>query len=107
MHKGTKHTPFEVVLGRLTGLPSCEPLQEDDLLPTYQGYIKNLVTCLTGIKTIVYNNLVNAKQRPKNYYHTKLKSKNYNVGDYVFLLKELKPGKFGDLIRVLKISYKS
>ena len=42
VHEGTRNTPFEVVFGRLAGLPSCEPLREDDLQPTYQGYIKEL-----------------------------------------------------------------
>ena len=40
IHEGTKHTPFEVVFGRLARSPSCEPLREDDLFTTYQGYIK-------------------------------------------------------------------
>ena len=96
MHEGTKHTPFEVVFGRLARSPSCEPLREDDLQPTYQEYIKDLVTRLIGIRTSVYNNLVNAKQRSKNYYDRKLNDKNFKVGDYVFLLKGPKPGKFGD-----------
>ena len=26
IHEGTKHTPFEVVFGRLARSPSCEPL---------------------------------------------------------------------------------
>ena len=60
VHKGTKHTPFEVVFGRLARSPSCEPLREDDLLPTYQGYIKNLVARLIGLRTTVYDNLVNS-----------------------------------------------
>ena len=96
IHEGTKHTPFEVVFGRLARSPSCEPLREDDLLPTYQGYIKDLVTRLTGIRTIVYNNLVEAKIRSKGHYDKKINSANFKVGDYVFLLKGPKPGKFGD-----------
>ena len=96
IHEGTKHTPFEVVFGRLARSPSCEPLREDDLLPTYQGYIKDLVTRLTGIRTIVYNNLVEAKTRSKGYYDKNINSTNFKVGDYVFLLKGPKPGKFGD-----------
>ena len=34
---------------------------------------------------MVYNNLVNAKQRSKYYYDKKLNSENFKVGDYVFL----------------------
>ena len=96
VHEGTKHTPFEVVFGRLARSPSSEPLREDDLQPTYQGYIKDLVTRLIGIRTTVYDNLIHAKHRSKNYYDKKINSTNFRVGDYVFLLRGPKPGKFGD-----------
>ena len=96
VHEGTKHTPFEVVFGRLARSPSCEPLREDDLLPTYQGYVKDLVARLIGIRTTVYNNLVDSKNRSKVYYDKRINNVNFKVGDYVFLLKGSKPGKFGD-----------
>ena len=85
-----------MVFGRLARLTSCEPFGEDDLLPTYQGYIKDLVTRLKDIKTMVYNNLVNAKQRSKNYYYKKLNRQNFKVSAYIFLLNGPKPSKFGD-----------
>ena len=84
VREGTKHTPFEVVFGRLTRSPSNEPLREDDLQPTYQNYIKDLVIRLIGIRTTVYNNLVDAKRRSKNYYDKTLNGINFRVGDYVF-----------------------
>ena len=59
IHEGTKHRPFEVVFGRLSRSPSCEPLREDNLLPTYQGYIKDLVTRLTG--TDLSHNLIHLR----------------------------------------------
>ena len=96
VHEGTKRTPFEVVFGRLARLPSNEPLREDDLHPTYQNYIKDLVTRLIGIRTTVYKNLVDAKKRSKGYYDKNLNCINFRVGDYVFLLKGPKPGKLGD-----------
>ena len=37
-----------------------------------------------------------AKHRSKNYYDKKINSTNFRVGDYVFLLRGPKPGKFGD-----------
>ena len=57
VQESTKHTPFEVVFGRLARLPSSDPLREGDLVPIYQGYVKDLVTRLTGIRTLVYDNL--------------------------------------------------
>ena len=65
IQESTKHTPFEVVFGRLARLPSSDPLREGDLVPTYQGYVKDLVTRLTGIRTLVYDNLINSKLRSK------------------------------------------
>ena len=43
VQESIKHTLYEVVFGRLARLPSNEPLREADLLPTYQGYIKELL----------------------------------------------------------------
>ena len=63
VQESIKHTPFEVVFGRLARLPSSDPLRESDLLPTYQGYVKDLVVRLTGIRKLVYDNLDNSKLR--------------------------------------------
>ena len=61
--ESTKHTPYEVVFGKLARLPSGDPLRETDLLPSYKGYIIDLVTRLNGIRTLVYENLVGSKNR--------------------------------------------
>ena len=63
VQESTKHTPFEVVFGRLARLPSSDPLREGDLLPTYQSYVKDLVVRLTGIRKLVYDNLASSKLR--------------------------------------------
>ena len=44
----------------------------------------------------MYNNLVEAETWPNGYYDKNVNSANFKVGDYVFLLKGPKPGKFGD-----------
>ena len=36
-HEGTQHTPYELVFGRLARVPSSDPLEPEDLLPTYAG----------------------------------------------------------------------
>jgi len=38
----------------------------NDLLPTYDGNVKDLVTRLTGIRKLVYDNLVDSEFRKKN-----------------------------------------
>ena len=61
--ESTKHTPYEVVFGKLARLPSSDPLREADILPSYKGYLIDLVTRLNGIRTLVYDNLIGSKER--------------------------------------------
>lgn len=44
VQESTKYTPYELVFGRLPRLPSGDPLREGDLLPTYKGYLVDLIT---------------------------------------------------------------
>ena len=94
-HESTKHTPYEVIFGRLARLPSSDPLREGDVVPTYKGYMVDLVTRLNGIQKLAYDNLVSSKFRSKKYYDRSINPKNFHTGDYVFLLSGPKPGKFG------------
>ena len=94
--ESTKHTPYEVVFGRLGRLPSSEPLREADMLPTYNDYMVDLVTRLNGIRTLVYDNLIEDKNRSKKYYDRTIHPRNFKLGDYVYVLKGPKPNKFGD-----------
>ena len=64
--ESTKHTPYDVVFGKLARLPSSDPLREVDVLPTYKGYIIDLVTRLNGIRTLLYDNLVESNEKSKN-----------------------------------------
>ena len=94
--ESTKHTPYELVFGKLARLPSSDPLREVDVLPTYKGYIIDLVTRLNGIRTLVHDNLVESKEKSKKYCDRAINPRNFHIGDYVFLLKGPKPKKFGD-----------
>ncbi|CAB0033772.1 unnamed protein product [Trichogramma brassicae] len=96
VQESTKHTPFEVVFGRLARLPSSQPLRECDQLPTYQGYIVNLVTKINNIKKLAYDNLLESKQKNKHYYDRKLNPVTFKVGDHVFMKKEPKTHKLDD-----------
>ena len=94
--ESTKHTPYEVVFGRIARLPSSDPLREADLLPTYKDYVTNPVARLNGIRSMAYENLVSSKFRSKKYYDKRINLQNFKIGDYVFLLKGPKPNKFGN-----------
>ena len=56
MHESSKLSPFEILFGQLARLPSSEPLRENDLLPTYQGCVRDLVSRLNGIRKLAYDN---------------------------------------------------
>lgn len=96
VQESTKFTPYELVFGRLPRLPSVDPLREGDLLPTYKGYLYDLITRLNEIQKIAYDNLVGSKFTSKKYYDKKVNKRNFRVGDFVFLLSGPKPGKLGD-----------
>ena len=96
VHESTKHTPYEVVFGRLARLPSSDPLREGDLIPTYKDYVKNLVTRLNSIQKLAFDFLVASKEKSKKYYDRKINPRNFKVGDFVFLQSGPKPGKFGN-----------
>ena len=89
--ESTKHTPYEIVFGKVARLPSSDPLREVDVLPTYKGYIIDLVTRPNGIRTSVYDYLVESKEKSKKYYDRAINPRNFHIGDYVFLLKGPKP----------------
>ena len=93
VQESTKHTPFEDMFGKLPKLPSSEPLREIVLVPTYQGYITNLLVRLHSIRKLMYDNLVESKNRNKKYYDKHINPRNFSVGDFVFLLSGPKPKK--------------
>ncbi|KAL7287676.1 hypothetical protein TKK_0018073 [Trichogramma kaykai] len=96
VQESTKLTPYEIVFGKLARIPSSEPLREADKLPTYGDYIINLVTKLISVRKLAYDNLVESKIKSKKYYDAKLNIVDFCVGDYVFLQKNAKKGKFDD-----------
>ena len=46
VHKGTKCTPYELVVGKPAREPSSEPLSQQEILQTYDDYLMNFVTPL-------------------------------------------------------------
>jgi len=101
VHEATKHTPYELVFGKIVKIPSNKLLPPKDKLSNYNDYLINLVTQLHAIQTNARENIVEAKIKSKKRYDKKINSQTCKPGDYVFLLKELlirgsKPGKFRD-----------
>jgi len=96
VHEATKHTPYELVFGKIARIPSNELLAPEDKLASYDDYLINLVTQLHAIQTNAQKNVVEAKFKSKKYYDRKINPQIFKPGDQVFLLKGPKPGKFGD-----------
>ena len=74
-HESIKHIPYEVIFGHLARLPSSDPLREGIVVPTYKGYLIDLVTRLNGIQKLLYDNLISSKFRSKKYYDRSINPK--------------------------------
>ena len=85
IHEAHNLSPYEVVFGAMAKLPSNEPLHEYEKLPTYKGYLIELVTRLNNIRKIAYDNLVKSKERSKYYFDKKLNEQKFVVGEKVYL----------------------
>ena len=82
-----KCTPYELVFGKLARLPSSDPLPEHEKMETYDMYITKLITKLHEMRGIARQNLIEAKQKSKEYYNRKINPQNFKIGDSVFLLE--------------------
>ena len=86
-HEGTKCTPYEFIFGKLTCLPSVDPLPEHEKMETYDMYTTKLITKLHEIRGIGRQNLTAAKEKSKEYYDRKINPENFKIGDSVILLE--------------------
>lgn len=91
--ESSKYTPFELVFGKLAPTPSERPLSEQEKLPTYKGYMTDLVRRLTETRKLAHDNLLEAKLRSKYYYDRKAHPQQFEVGSFVYLCSGPKPGK--------------
>lgn len=95
-HEGHQFTPYELVFGRLARVPSNEPLDPDEQIPTYNDYVINLSNRLNELQRIAREKLIESKIRSKYYYDKKINPKEFRIGDTVWLLKGGKQYKLGD-----------
>lgn len=91
-HEGTKLTPYELVFGKRARLPS--EIKPADTLEFYENYVSELIDRLIDLRKLPASNLEGAKIKSKRYYDRKLKTRNYKVGDFIYLLKQKRKHKF-------------
>lgn len=96
VHEGTKFSPYELIFGKLARIPSAYTPPGESLEPTYQDYIINLVSKLHTIREEARANLIHAKEVSKHYYDKRINPHQFEQGQWVFLLKEPRKGKFAD-----------
>lgn len=94
VHEGTKYSPYELVFGRIARLPSSHSIIEENIEPTYHDYLTTLFNKLTDVQLKARQNLIQAKERSKQYYDRRLNPLQIKTGMHVFLLKEPRKGKF-------------
>lgn len=87
VHESTRHTPYELVFGRLAVTPSFDPPEPEDLRPTYHHYLRDLITKLNELQNNARIRLIASKERNKRYYDRKINPQNFRINDSVWLLK--------------------
>ena len=60
VHEATKHTPYELVFGKIARIPSSEGLAPNEKLANYDEYLINLVTQLHTIQKNARENVIEA-----------------------------------------------
>ncbi|KAJ8666606.1 hypothetical protein QAD02_008268 [Eretmocerus hayati] len=90
---GTGSTPSELGFGRLASVPSHHQFVDDEIVSTYQQYLRNLLNKLDNIHTIAEKKLRDAKLKSKETYDKRVNPKVIMIGDYMWLHSEPKPRK--------------
>ena len=86
-HTVTKFTPYELVFGRKSNLPSLLTNCNDPIY-TFEDYLTELKTKLQHSFNIARDRILDYKERNKTYYDKKAKPQWYEIGNSVMLQKE-------------------
>ena len=60
--------PFELIFGRLALTPSYNAPESEDLLTTYDQYLRDLITKLNELQVHAKEKLITSKHRNEKYY---------------------------------------
>lgn len=95
-HESTGHTPYELVLGKITRQPSSEIYNNTEKERTYSDCLCQLMTNIHDLQELARECLIGSKIKSKQYYDRKLNPQEFQINDQVFLLCETKRGKLED-----------
>jgi hypothetical protein len=87
VHSATGYTPFELVFGYQSQLPSVFH-ETPSPQYNYDDYIMELKSRLQTAHDVAKQKLIKAKQKSKEYFYTKVNEVKLNVGDKVLLYDE-------------------
>ena len=94
VHESTGLTPHEIVFGKKARIPS--EFAKEKILITYNALVDEMLKRLEETESLVADRLISAKERCKYYYDRKLNQKTFEIGEYVYLLKENRQGKLDE-----------
>ena len=72
--------------------PSSFPQGEE--IETYGTYLRDLIVRVSEIRSLAAKNLIKAKLRSKEIYDKKSRPLNAKIGDQVYVVKDVRDGKF-------------
>lgn len=93
VHTTHNFTPHELIYGFPARVPSSAPIKKSEQVPTYKGYLENLVKNIIEMSEIARNNSIISKQKSKERHDKNINPVDFKIGDRVWFIKEPKPGK--------------
>ena len=95
-HTATKFMPYELLFGYKPFIPNSLT-RETEIVYNYDDYLFEFKNRMQNSFELARQNLISQKHKSKDYYDTKTKDKNFNIGDFVLLKNELRKNKFAPL----------
>ena len=94
VHSATQFTPHKLVFGEEMRIPS--EFETGEVPITYNQYLDELLFKIYEAQSTARENIEKAKNKYKYYYDLKSNPQKYEIGEYVYLIKEPRISKLDD-----------